>query len=68
MLFSLVSQVVLLLLCRITAGHLSQHSKAATALLSRAQHFQTQFTKKCDKFKSVQFLSFSKKTNSGITL
>jgi hypothetical protein len=36
--------------------------------LLRACHFQTQFTKKCEKFKSVQFLSFSQKTNSGITL
>jgi hypothetical protein len=32
--------------------------------LLRALHFQTQFTKKCEKFKSVQFLSFTKKTGS----
>jgi hypothetical protein len=29
--------------------------------LLRAKHFQTQFTKKCEKFKSVQFLTPPKK-------
>jgi hypothetical protein len=63
MLFSLVSQV-LLLLCRITW---SSFSTCKSCHCWGPNIFRPNSRKKCEKFKSVRFLSFTKKTGSGIT-
>jgi hypothetical protein len=65
MLSGCFSLLLLLLLCRITW---SSFSTCKSCHCWGPYIFRPNSQKKCEKFKSVQFLSFSKKTNSGITL